>query len=76
MRENQKGENRFFLDINEILKALENKDISLHTKIISRVKDYQGQVSKVETTPGRMILANSLPKNEKINFSIINKVFT
>jgi len=76
MRENQKGENRFFLDINEIYKALENKNVSLHTKIISRVKDSNGEVSKVETTPGRMILANSLPKNEKINFSIINKILT
>ncbi len=76
MRENQKGENRSFLDTNEILKALENKDISLHTKIISRIKDYNGIVSKIETTPGRMILANSLPKHKKINFSLINKVLT
>ena len=76
MRNNQKGENRFFLDINEILKALENKDVTLHTKIISRVIDSQGESSKVETTPGRMLLADSLPKHEKISFSLINKVLT
>jgi len=76
MRENQKGENRLFIDTSEILKALENKDISLHTKIISRVKDSKGNLIKVETTPGRMILADSLPNNENINFSIINKVLT
>ncbi len=76
MRENQKGENRSFLDINEIHKALENKDVSLHTKIISRIKDLHGNYSKVETTPGRMILADALPQNDKINFSIINKVLT
>ena len=76
LRENQKGENRFFLDINEILKALENKDITLHTKIISRVKNSKEEISRVETTPGRMILANSLPKNENIDFSLINKILT
>ena len=76
IRNNQKGENRFFLDLNEILKALENKSVTLHTKIICRVKDFENKTSKVETTPGRMILANSLPKNENINFSIINKVLT
>ena len=76
LRNNQKGEGRFFLDINEILKALENKDITLHTKIISRVKDSQGIVTKVETTPGRMILANSLPVSKDINFSLINKILT
>jgi DNA-directed RNA polymerase subunit beta' len=76
MRENQKGQNRFFLDINEILKALENKDVSLHTKIQSRIKDFNGDVSKVETTPGRMILSDALPKNKNIDFSLINKVLT
>jgi DNA-directed RNA polymerase subunit beta' len=76
MRNNQKGENKIFLDLSEILKALENKDVTLHTKIICRVKDYEEKISKVETTPGRMILANSLPKNKSINFSIINKVLT
>ena len=76
MRNNQIGENKFFLDTNEIMKALENKIVSLHSKVICRIKDYEGNLSKVETTPGRMILANSLPKNKKINFSIINKILT
>jgi DNA-directed RNA polymerase subunit beta' len=76
MRNNQKGENRSFLDTNEILKALENKVVTLHTKIISRIRNSIGEISKVETTPGRMILANALPKNEKIDFSLINKVLT
>ena len=76
MRENQKGQNRLFVDTNEILKALENKDVTLHTKIISRVRESNGESKTVETTPGRMILADSLPNNEKINFSIINKVLT
>ncbi len=76
MRNNQKGEGRNFVDTNEILKAIEVKDITLHTKIYVRIKNFDGSYSKVETTAGRMLLADSLPKNEKINFSIINKVLT
>ena len=38
MRENQKGENRYFLDINEILKALENKDVFITYKNFSKNK--------------------------------------
>jgi len=38
MRENQKGENRYFLDINEILKALENKDVFITHKNFSKNK--------------------------------------
>tara|TARA_Y100001970_G_scaffold21944_1_gene25255 strand:- start:17988 stop:22109 length:4122 start_codon:yes stop_codon:yes gene_type:complete len=76
MREKQKGENRSFLDINEILKALENKDITLHTKIISRFKDSSDIIHRVITTPGRMILADALPNNKNISFELINKVLT
>jgi len=76
MRENQKGENRFFLDLNEILKALENKDVSLHTKILARIKNFAGDFLKVETTPGRMILSDALPQNENISFNLINKILT
>ncbi len=76
MRNNQKGEGRNFLDTNEILKAVELKDINLHSKINVRIKNFDGSFSKVETTAGRMLLADSLPNNEKINFSLINKTLT
>ena len=56
MRNNQKGEGRQFIDINEILKAIELKDITLHTKIYVRIKKFDGSYSKVETTAGRMLL--------------------
>ncbi len=76
MREKQIGEGRSFIDLNEILKALENNDITLHSKIIARIETNEGNLSKVETTPGRMILGNILPKNKNINFEMINKVLT
>jgi len=76
MRLNQKGEGRNFLDLNEIIKALDNKDITLHTKIFCRVENYDNSITRVETTPGRMILSDALPKNKNINFSLLNKVLT
>ncbi len=76
LRENQNGQGRFFIDLNEIIKALENNDISLHTKILSRIIDTNGDLVKVETTPGRMILGNILPKNENITFDMVNKILT
>ena len=76
LRENQIGEGRSFLDLNEIMKALENKDINLHSKIIARVKDFEGNLSTIETTAGRMILGDILPNNENIKFDMLNKVLT
>ncbi len=76
IREKQIGEGRSFVDLNEILKALENNNVTLHTKIIARIETFDGNFLKVETTPGRMILGNILPKNKNINYEIINKVLT
>ncbi len=75
-RENQKGQGRYFIDLNEILKALENKDITLHTKIKARVKNFDGSFSKVETTAGRMILGDKLPMSNQIKFDMVNKILT
>ena len=76
IREKQIGEGRSFVDLNEILKALENNDVTLHSKIIARIETSEGNLLKVETTPGRMILGNILPKNKNINYELINKVLT
>ena len=76
MRDNQIGQGRYFVDLNEIMKALENKVITLHTKIIARISDYQNNNSKIETTAGRMILGEILPVNPQIKFNMLNKVLT
>ena len=41
---------------------------SLHTKILARIRNFKGEILKVETTPGRMILSDALPQNENIQF--------
>ena len=69
-----------FSNVNEIVTALENNDISIHSKIISQfttVDEKGNEVKeKYKSTAGRFLLAETLPKHHKIKFSIINKLLT
>ena len=58
-----------FANMDEVKLALENKTITLHTPIIARIngKTYQ-------TTAGRMILGELLPKSDNMPFDLVNKV--
>ena len=75
MKENEPGEGRHFDDINEIEFALENKIITLHTKISFRFNTEDGY-KKFDTTPGRVLISKELPNNENISFEIVNKLLT
>ena len=77
IKQNEPGEGRYFDNINEIEFALENKDITLHSKINYRLNSVDDEESKkYETTPGRVLISRELPKNEKISFDIVNKLLT
>ena len=69
-----------FSTVEEIDQALENKSISLHTKIVSTFKtlDKNGNkvLEKYTSTAGRFLLANLLPINSNIKFSLVNKLLT
>ena len=69
-----------FSNIDEIEQALENKSISLHTKIISifETVDQNNKVikQKYTSTAGRFLLANLLPKNFNIKFTLIDRLLT
>ncbi len=69
-----------FLNVDEIEQAIENKFISLHSKIISTFKtlDDKGvtQLVKHTSTAGRFLLANLLPKNHNIKFSLVDRLLT
>ena len=62
MNENEPGEGMIFADMGELHHALENKVVTLHTKIKGRFKsvdDEEGnRTSQLihDTTPGRMII--------------------
>jgi DNA-directed RNA polymerase subunit beta' len=72
------NEGMMLADQAEIEHAMHAGLINLHTKIITRFhtvdEDGNDIVRRVETTPGRMLLANLLPKNAKVPFEIVNQV--
>ncbi len=79
-REGEPGEGMAFSSLDEIHMALDNGDITLQSKIIGRFDtvDAEGNsiVQRVETTPGRMLLSEHLPRNANISFDLINRVLT
>ncbi len=69
-----------YADIGEIEHALHAKAITLHTRIKGRAWTYDSEGkrhSKIfDTTPGRLILGQLLPKHNKIPFDVVNKLMT
>jgi len=78
--EGERGEGMMFSDMGEIMHALDAKIVSLHAKIKARywTVDENGEPVRtvVETTPGRMLMAEVMPKHHMVPFSTINKVMT
>ncbi|MGE3622634.1 MAG: DNA-directed RNA polymerase subunit beta', partial [Bdellovibrionales bacterium] len=79
-RENEPGQGMVFGDISEIEQALAAKAITLHSKIKARYHgvDPEGRplTTRVETTAGRMLLSEILPRHPNLPFSLINRVLT
>ncbi|MFL5270363.1 MAG: DNA-directed RNA polymerase subunit beta', partial [Stellaceae bacterium] len=79
-RPGEKGEGMLFTSIGEIEQALESKAVSLHARIKARYHtvDAEGKpvVQRVETTPGRMLLSEILPRNSAVSFDLINTLLT
>ena len=78
-REGEKGEGMIFSGIPEVMHALNQKVVSLHAKIKARLSIWEeGAAEKVtklvETTPGRIILSQVLPDDNKTPFSLINRL--
>jgi DNA-directed RNA polymerase subunit beta' len=82
MREGEeKGKQlKVFGDMAEIEHALHARVVDLHTRIKYRwigVDENGNPVQQwFETTPGRVMLGEVLPKNPKISFEIVNKLMT
>jgi DNA-directed RNA polymerase subunit beta' len=79
-RAGEKGEGMVFTSIGEIEHALEAKAVSLHARIKARFRTVgeagKSVVQLVETTPGRMLLSEILPRNPAIAFELINCLLT
>jgi DNA-directed RNA polymerase subunit beta' len=80
MREGDVGEGKAFGEISEIEHALERKALSLHSKIRYRWNglDEKGEAIQrwYDTTPGRVLLGQVLPRNAKTPFDVVNKLMT
>ncbi len=80
MNEDEPGEGMYFTDDAEMEAALHSGSVSLHAKVQARYhtvdQDGNPAIVRVETTPGRMLLAEILPKHPNLPFSLINRLLT
>ena len=80
MKEGEPGEGMLIANMMEVHQALNAKAVTLHSKITTRVPqtDEAGQsyMKRVETTPGRMLIGETLPKSHKVPFETINRLLT
>jgi DNA-directed RNA polymerase subunit beta' len=79
-REGEPGEGMLLADMAEVHQALFTGSVTLHTKVISRVPqtDEQGNeyLRRFETTPGRMLIGECLPKSHTVPFDVVNRLLT
>ena len=72
------GEGMVFSTHGEIDHAVARGTVTLQSKITARFDTYDDDgnpiTQRVETTPGRMLLAEILPRNSKVPFSLINRL--
>ncbi len=78
--ENEPGQGMAFSSMAEIEHALNNKLITVHTRIKARVENLteDGELKRetVETTAGRMMIGQLLPKHHAVPFSTCNRLLT
>ena len=79
-RTGEPGEGMVFADVGEVRKALDAKAVTPHSKILCRanIMTSEGEMvtKRVETTPGRMLLSEILPRNANVPFDAINQLLT
>ena len=79
-RAGEPGEGMLLADMAEVHQALFIGAVTLHTKVISRVPqtDEKGNeyFQRFETTPGRMLIAECLPKSHTVPFDVVNRLLT
>jgi DNA-directed RNA polymerase subunit beta' len=80
MREGEPGEGKMFGEMAEIEHALECGVITLHTRIGYRWQglDDKGKPARLwfDTTPGRVMLGQVLPRHPKMSYEIVNRLMT
>jgi DNA-directed RNA polymerase subunit beta' len=79
-REGEPGEGMLLADMAEVHQALYTGAVTLHSKVISRVpqtdEDGNEYLKRFETTPGRMLIGECLPKSHTVPFDVVNRLLT
>jgi DNA-directed RNA polymerase subunit beta' len=79
-REGEPGEGMILSDMAEVHQALEVGAVTLHSKITSRVpqtgEDGVERMVRYQTTAGRMLLGECLPKSHTVPFETVNRLLT
>jgi DNA-directed RNA polymerase subunit beta' len=79
-REGEPGEGMILSDMAEVHQALEVGAVTLHSKITSRVpqtgEDKVERMVRYQTTPGRMLIGECLPKSHTVPFDVVNRLLT
>jgi DNA-directed RNA polymerase subunit beta' len=77
-REKEPGEGMVFNDVGEIEHALFSGAVTLHAKIEARYKtvdqDNRPIIRRVKSTPGRMMIAELLPRSPLVPFELVNRL--
>ena len=79
-RDGEKGEGMAFSSIGELEQALDTGAVDLHAKVQVRIDgvDADGQPARVrlETTPGRALLTQILPRHPEVSTALLNQLLT
>ncbi|MFN9000903.1 MAG: DNA-directed RNA polymerase subunit beta', partial [Holosporales bacterium] len=79
-RDGELGEGMIFGSLGEIEQALDHRAVSLHAKVKARYKtvDAEGKpiTTIIETTPGRMLVAELLPRHPMVSVDVVNRLLT
>jgi DNA-directed RNA polymerase subunit beta' len=79
-RKGEPGEGSLLSGMAEVHQALAAGAVTLHSKIVARVEqtDEEGRtvLRRYETTPGRMLLGETLPKSHRVPFDLVNRLLT
>ncbi len=79
-REGQKGEGMVFSSIGELEQALDTGAVGLHAKVQVRIDgvDAEGVAARMrlETTPGRALLTQILPRHPDVSTALLNQLLT
>jgi len=79
-RAGELGEGSIFGSIHEIEHALHQKQVSLHANVTARYETVDEMGKKIflraQTTPGRMLLWDIMPRHVDVKFEVINQQLT